>query len=152
SSRSSCCASLRARGSSTSRCRPCARRRPVSDETATSGGSGTMRRVLVIEAREHLRQLLAQRLAEKPAVSRCDVPSGGAALPTETPPEVVVYGPPTHRCTAAPELSGAETLFRQCAERGARLVLLSSAAVYGAHTHNQGLLPEVRLSSHTRKN
>jgi 1-acyl-sn-glycerol-3-phosphate acyltransferase/nucleoside-diphosphate-sugar epimerase len=106
--------------------------------------------VLVIESRERLAQLLVERLGAE----ACARGPGSAAALREHRPDAVVYGPlPAGRRRLTPDLSDAEAVFRACAESGVRkVVVLSSAAVYGPNPHNYGLMAEVRLTCRHRKN
>jgi 1-acyl-sn-glycerol-3-phosphate acyltransferase/nucleoside-diphosphate-sugar epimerase len=112
--------------------------------------------VWIIEGRSRLAQLLVERLRACPAVEACAVaPVDGPAdrLP-EQPIDTVIYAPsPAGRWRMTPDLASAAAVFRRCADaRVRKVVLLSSAAVYGPNPHNTGLLGEVRLSGRQRKN
>jgi 1-acyl-sn-glycerol-3-phosphate acyltransferase/nucleoside-diphosphate-sugar epimerase len=114
-----------------------------------------MARVIVIDERASVAELVAKRLNECPLVEFCQLApqqedgfaghlSGGhAGLFEEQAIDAVVYSPPIrgHRI----DLHDAKSVFRQCASVGVeKFVLLSSAMVYGASPHNQGLIPETR--------
>src|ERR671927_224400 len=100
-----------------------------------------MRRVVVIDDRSKLAEPLAARLSESAAVESCVCVSRSvgarkgtdyARLLAESRADTVVYSPPLSRRRDVPDLSDAESLFRECAgARVRQLVLLSSAAVYG---------------------
>src|SRR5262249_26742170 len=68
--------------------------------------------------------------------------------------DTVVYAPPlTSPRSMYPDLADAETVFQQCVEAEiTKLVLLSSAVVYGASPHNPGLVSESRGLTRNGKN
>lgn len=118
-----------------------------------------MARVIVVDGRETVARALVERLRESRAVESCErapqgasdsggMPDGGrpSLLPREGFDTVVYSPPPSSRRQAAPDLSEAKAVFEECARAGANhLVLLSSAAIYGAAHHNIGLLRETHL-------
>jgi 1-acyl-sn-glycerol-3-phosphate acyltransferase/nucleoside-diphosphate-sugar epimerase len=125
-----------------------------------------MARVLVIENRDDVAELLVRRLMESPPVELCrrapqledgfggELSHGYSGLLEDLAVDTVIYSPP---CSAprsmAPDLADAEAVFQQCADAGIkRLVLLSSAAIYGASPHNPGLISESRSPSRNGKN
>ncbi|HEX8634190.1 MAG TPA: 1-acyl-sn-glycerol-3-phosphate acyltransferase [Pyrinomonadaceae bacterium] len=118
-----------------------------------------MVRVVVIDEREELADLLVERLRESPVVETCQpappgedgfggLMSGGrVALLAEQNIDTVVYAPPPlKRRHEVPDLADAEAVFKECARAGVKhFILLSSAAVYGAAHHNIGFLQETRV-------
>jgi 1-acyl-sn-glycerol-3-phosphate acyltransferase len=118
-----------------------------------------MARVLVIDERDGVAELLVARLRESFAVETCrrapqaddgfaGLLSGGrAGLLAEQHIDTVVYSPPAEaRRRPLPDLSDAEAVFKETARAGvAHFVLLSSAEVYGASHHNIGFLAESRM-------
>jgi 1-acyl-sn-glycerol-3-phosphate acyltransferase len=115
-----------------------------------------MSRVFVIDGREGVAGLLVERLGESPSVELClrgprrargggGRPSGFDDLLAESGADTVVYAPPLSGRRGAPDLADAGAVFDSCARAGVgHLVLLSSAAVYGASPANPGLIPESR--------
>lgn len=114
-----------------------------------------MTRVIVIEDRDSVADLIVKRLNACPAVEFCQrapqqedgfgghLSGGYAGFLEEQSVDAVIYSPPLHRRRI--DLRDAESVFRQCAKVGIeKFVLLSSAMVYGASPHNQGLMPETR--------
>jgi nucleoside-diphosphate-sugar epimerase/1-acyl-sn-glycerol-3-phosphate acyltransferase len=118
-----------------------------------------MARVMVVDERVHVADLLVERLRESACVELClraaqnedgfgGLLSGGPVGPLrEQNVDTVVYSPPlVARRRMLPDLEHAEMVFQQCAQAGVRrFVLLSSAAVYGASPRNTGFVPESRL-------
>ncbi len=118
-----------------------------------------MARVVVIDERESLAELLVERLRESPSVETCQrapqgedgfgglLSGGRVGLLLEQEIETVVYSPPpAARRRATPDLADAEAVFKECSRAGVKhFVLLSSAAVYGASHHNIGFLEESRV-------
>jgi 1-acyl-sn-glycerol-3-phosphate acyltransferase/nucleoside-diphosphate-sugar epimerase len=118
-----------------------------------------MTRVVVIDERESLAELLVERLRESPSVETCQrapqgedgfgglLSGGRVAFLLEQEIDAVVYSPPFEsRRRSAPDLADAEAVFKECARAGVKhFVLLSSTAVYGASHHNIGFLPESRV-------
>src|SRR5207249_3586701 len=113
-----------------------------------------MARVMVIDERASVAELVVKQLNECPAVEFCQrapqqedgfgghLSRGYAGFLDEQAIDAVVYSPPLRRRR---DLKNAESVFRQCASVGVgKFVLLSSAMVYGASPHNQGLIPETR--------
>src|SRR2546421_8794694 len=114
-----------------------------------------MIRVMLIEDRDSVAELLVERLNASAAVELCQrapqledgfgghLSGGYASFLEEQAIDTVVYSPPVRRRHL--DLKDAESVFRQCAKANIdRFVLLSSAMVYGASPHNQGLMPETR--------
>ena len=115
-----------------------------------------MARVLVIESRQRLSQLLIERLRTSAAVEWCEAAPDdwSADLLRQQHIDTVIYAPaPAGRRRTIPDLAHAAAVFGRCAAASVRkVVVLSSAAVYGPNPHNSGLLGEVRLSGRHRKN
>jgi len=114
-----------------------------------------MFRVMIIDERDSVAGLLVDRLNESAAVELCQraphledgfgghLSGGYAGFLEEQAIDTVVYTPPVRRHNL--DLKDAETVFRECAKANIeKFVLLSSAMVYGASPHNQGLMPETR--------
>jgi len=114
-----------------------------------------MTRVMLIEDRDSVAELLVDRLNACAAVELCQrapqledgfgghLSGGYAGFLEEQAIGTVVYSPPVRRRRI--DLKDAESVFRQCAKAGIeKFILLSSAMVYGASPHNQGLMPETR--------
>src|SRR5438128_5573660 len=113
-------------------------------------------RIIVADDRDFVAELITNRLRESPVVDLCmraprEADSAGehliggfAELLRKQTIDAVVYSPPQRaRNSIAPDLESAESIFQQCARAGIRkLVLLSSAMIYGSSPHNEGLLPE----------
>jgi len=102
-----------------------------------------MARVAVIGGEQGIAERVITRLRESPVVADC-------RRDLEAPLDTAVYL--AHR--AAPSLVEAQAVFDRCAGSGiARVVLVSSAAVYGPGPHNPGLMSESRpvsLNGHNR--
>jgi 1-acyl-sn-glycerol-3-phosphate acyltransferase/nucleoside-diphosphate-sugar epimerase len=117
-----------------------------------------MMRVIVIDERDCVAGSLVERLRESPSVETCaraprldGLSEGGrrdgyATLLGEQRADTAVYSPPLRtRRQTVPDLADAEAFFGACADaRVGRVVVLSSAAVYGACTQNPGLMSETR--------
>src|SRR6266436_5512160 len=117
-----------------------------------------MTRVMVIDDRDSVADLVVKRLKECPRVEFCQrapqpedgfgghLSGGYAGFLEEQVIDAVVYSPPLRgRRIDLIDLKVTESVFRQCARVGVeKFVLLSSAMVYGASPHNQGLMPETR--------
>jgi len=114
-----------------------------------------MMRVMLIEDRDSVAELIVKCLQSTPAVEVCQraaqqedgfgghLSGGYAGFLEEQGINAVVYSPPVRQRRL--DLADAESVFRQCARVGVeKFVLLSSAMVYGASPHNQGLIPEIR--------
>src|SRR5256714_10162760 len=114
-----------------------------------------MIRVMLIEDRDSVAELIVERLNSSAEVELCQrapqaedgfgghLSGGYAGFLEEQGIDAVVYSPPVRRRHL--DLKDAESVFRQCAQANIRkFVLLSSAMVYGASPHNQGLMPESR--------
>ena len=115
-----------------------------------------MVRVIVIDDRDSIAELVVERLRESPVVEFCRrVPGqeerlgehlvgGLAELLGEQNIDTVVYSPPPRAHNLiSPNLEDAELVFQQCARVGIkRFVLLSSAMIYSPSPHNAGFLTE----------
>src|SRR5260221_5032228 len=114
-----------------------------------------MIRVMVIDDRDSVAELIVKRLSECHVIEFCQratqqedgfgghLSGGYFGLLEEHVINAAVYSPRLrgHRI----DLKDAEHVFRQCARAGVeKFVLLSSAMIYGASPHNQGLMPETR--------
>jgi len=110
---------------------------------------------MIIDERASVADLIVKRLNEGPLMEFCQrapqredgfgghLSGGYAGFLEEQAIDAVVYSPPLRRHRV--DLKDAELAFRQAASAGVeRFVLLSSAMVYGASPHNQGLIPETR--------
>ena len=120
---------------------------------------------MVIEERDSVAELLMKHLAESPVVEmRMRAPqledgfggelSGGRAeLFADHAIDTVVYCPPFNDGKQmVPDLIDAEAVFQECANAGIKkVVVISSATVYGASHHNPGLISESRLPSRNGK-
>ncbi|HVS82120.1 MAG TPA: 1-acyl-sn-glycerol-3-phosphate acyltransferase [Pyrinomonadaceae bacterium] len=115
-----------------------------------------MVRVIVIDDRDTVAELIADNLRDSLAVELCQrapqkedgfgghLSGGYAELLREQSIDTVVYSPPQRsRNLMSPDLQNAELVFQECARASVRkFILLSSAMVYGASPHNEGLVPE----------
>src|SRR5712692_9658832 len=120
-----------------------------------------MARVMVIDDRDVVAETLATRLRDSPMIETCqrapqledgfggELSGGYAAVFKDHAVDTIVYNPPLSAARQTiPDLADAENVFQQWA--GAqikRVVVLSSAAVYGASHHHPGLIPESRSPS-----
>src|SRR5262249_10292042 len=137
---------------------PLDRHTTLGRPTMTSNGRiGS--RVLVVEPRAALAALIAQRLntINGLEVVPWEADHGGARI-TDTIVsrgfDVLVYSPLARRVRdLVPDLGEAEEVLGACARSGIRqVVLLSSAAAYGADHHNPGLVREARPAALRRPN
>jgi 1-acyl-sn-glycerol-3-phosphate acyltransferase/nucleoside-diphosphate-sugar epimerase len=111
-----------------------------------------MTRVVVIEPRARLGKVLVERLRDNPAVSECVLAAGDEPVVAEGD-AVVYHPPPSRRKSGVPDLKHARRILTRCAAAPVRkVVLLSSAAVYGPTCHNPGLITENRLTARNRHN
>ena len=114
--------------------------------------------ILVIEERDAIAEILVARLRESPFVKHCRrirapethsldhrVRALAGALRDENI-DAVIYSPSRLApLRMTPSLTEATAFLRLFAEsKTGKLILLSSAKVYGASCHNQGLIPEAR--------
>ena len=109
-----------------------------------------MARVMIIAGSSSIAYCLVNRLSKSQVVEVCQLAPCGkgsyAALFAEQAINAVVYVPQLqsqHRMI--PDLAEAAAVFAACAHAGiAKVVVLSSAAIYGATPHNPGLIAETR--------
>lgn len=125
-------------------------------------------KALIAESRTGLAALVCRRVSAIAGVQVVVLRAGGANTSTSrtgTEQEIVdtiesesvdtfVYSPlDTKAWDNLPNLVEAEHVFESCAKRNVRqIVLLSSAAVYGADYHNPGLIRESRIAQSRRPN
>src|SRR5262245_7516957 len=101
-----------------------------------------MARVMVIAGSNSTSHCLANKLSKSPAVEACQLAppynSSYTLLFAEQAINTVVYAPQLqsqHRII--PDLTEAAAVFAECARAGmTKVVVLSSAAIYGATPHN----------------
>ena len=110
--------------------------------------------VAVIVQSERLADAIVGALRGSAGIARCEAaPRHSAAAPADAdwlkPFDTVVYGPPPQPAGGlAPDLTAASAAFDALSRvRPAQLVVLSSAAVYGANHQNVGLLDETAFIS-----
>jgi 1-acyl-sn-glycerol-3-phosphate acyltransferase len=120
---------------------------------------------MVIDERDSVAEALVNRLRESPVVALCqrvpqpedgfggELTGGYAGVFKDQAVDTIVYNPPlSGGKQTTPDLADAETVFQQCADAQIkRVVVLSSAAVYGASHHNPGLITESRSLSRNTK-
>src|SRR6266568_4798341 len=117
-----------------------------------------MARVMVIAGSSSIAHCLVNRLSKSPVVEACQLAPRGngsyALLFAEQAINTVVYSPQLQsQHTMIPNLAEATAVFAECAHTGmAKVVVLSSAAIYGATPHNPGLIAETRSLSRRREN
>ena len=117
-----------------------------------------MARVMVIDTSGNLLHYLANRLSKSPVVDACQrapgLNGGYANLLAMQDIDIVVYCP--RLCSPydmTPDLVEAETVVAECARASiAKVVLLSSAAVYGASPRNPGFISESQFASYHGQN
>jgi 1-acyl-sn-glycerol-3-phosphate acyltransferase/nucleoside-diphosphate-sugar epimerase len=122
-------------------------------------------RVLVIESRAAIAKRLAFHLQADPAVASVRVFVSSSCRPIAADPNLaailqdgwfdsVVFSPHCRRGKAVgPDLKAAEVVLQNLVGLGLqKVVVLSSAAVYGPNPHNPGLISEERLSQRNRRN
>ena len=103
-------------------------------------------RVLLIETRDELAKQLVAKLAASASITACHRAQADD-LDKEPRPDVVVLSPYhlSSRHGDGPDLKASETALAWCAKHDVpRVVLISSACVYGPHHHNPGLMRETR--------
>jgi len=124
-----------------------------------------MARVVVIDERDGVAESLVRCLRESKMVETCqrapqpedgfggELSGGYAGMFEDQAVDTVVYSPPLRASKQTmPDLADAETVFQQCASREIkRVIVLSSAAVYGASHHNPGLILESPSRSRNTK-
>lgn len=109
-----------------------------------------MARVLVIADSRPIAQALVNRLRKSIVVETCQLArrfdGGYAALCSEGSIDTVVYVPQLrHSNGMIPNLAEAALVLEECAQAGlARVVVVSSAAIYGATPYNPGFIVESR--------
>ena len=117
-----------------------------------------MVRVIVIDEREFLADLITKQLSASDMVEFCQrapqgedgfaghLSGGLTELLREHNIDAVVYAPPQRaRNLMLPDLPQAEMVFQECARAGIKkLVLQSSAMIYGSSPHNQGFIREAQ--------
>ena len=107
-----------------------------------------MARVMVIADNRPIAHALVNRLSKSPVVEACQLApqfnGGYALLFTEHAIDTVVYAPQLRRKNEMiPNLAEAAMVFAECARAGiAKVIVLSSAAIYGADPHNPGFIVE----------
>src|SRR5438552_1631833 len=95
-----------------------------------------MARVAVIAARDGLAEPLIRTLRHSPDVEHCERASAFESFDT------IVYSP-AHDGSIGPDLVGARDVCARLASLPLKqIVVISSAAVYGADHHNAGLIGE----------
>jgi 1-acyl-sn-glycerol-3-phosphate acyltransferase/nucleoside-diphosphate-sugar epimerase len=117
-----------------------------------------MARVMIIAGSSSIAHCLVNRLSKSPVAEVCQLaPCGNgsyASLFAEQAINAVVYVPQLqsqHRMI--PDLAEAAAVFAECVHAGiAKVVVLSSAAIYGATPHNPGLIAETRSLPRRREN
>ena len=116
-----------------------------------------MARVIVIDERDNLAELILNNLRDSAFVEFCvrapqkedgyagHLSGGLSTLLKEHGIDTVIYAPPRVHRTGI-DLEDAESVFQQCANASIKkFVLMSSAMIYGASPHNQGFLPETQV-------
>ncbi len=117
-----------------------------------------MARVMVIDASRQLLHYLMDKLNKSPAVEACQpaprLHGGYANVFAMQDIDTVVYCPRLYSKNAmTPELAEAERVFEECVGAGlAKVVLLSSAMIYGARPRNPGFISESQLPSYKGAN
>ena len=114
-----------------------------------------MARVIVIDERDSVADLLVSRVRESQQVDFClrapqqedgfggHLSGGYAGVIKEQGIDTVVYSPPLRAGDI--DLENAESVSRQCASVGIeKFVLLSSAMIYEPSPHNQGFITETQ--------
>ncbi|HJP91131.1 MAG TPA: 1-acyl-sn-glycerol-3-phosphate acyltransferase [Pyrinomonadaceae bacterium] len=124
-----------------------------------------MARVIVIDDRETVAELIVNTLQHRKLVEFCvrapqkedgfagHLSGGLATMLKEHEIDTVVYSPPPRRHhDTIIDLEDAESVFQLCARAGIKkFVLLSSAMIYGASPHNQGFISESQVISRSDK-
>lgn len=117
-----------------------------------------MARILVIADSRPIAQALEKRLRKSIVVETCQIArrfdGGYAALSPEDGIDTVVYVPQLcHTNGMIPNLAEAALVFEDCVQAGlTRLVVISSAAIYGATPYNPGFITESRPLLAAEKN
>src|SRR5215510_4957608 len=117
-----------------------------------------MARVMVIADSRPIAQALVNRLSKSVVVEACQLAprfnGGSALLFTEHAVDTVVYAPQLHRKNEMiPNLAEAAMVLAECARAGiAKVVVVSSALLYGADPHNPGFIVESHAPLRRDKN
>src|SRR5438552_1563316 len=113
-----------------------------------------MARVIVIEPREEIADALVAALTESRTVDLCERANfQKQSLSTvfcrieKAEIDTVVYSPTRAGSRSlSPNVAQAKTVISYCVSTQIRkVILISSAMIYGASPHNQGLIPESRV-------
>jgi 1-acyl-sn-glycerol-3-phosphate acyltransferase/nucleoside-diphosphate-sugar epimerase len=113
---------------------------------------------MVIAYNRPIAHALVNRLSKSPVVEACQLApqfnGGYALLFTDHAIDTVVYAPQLCRQNEMiPNLAEAAMVFAECARAGmAKVVVVSSAMIYGADPHNPGFIVEARAPLHGDKN
>jgi len=124
-----------------------------------------MAKVIVIDDRDGIAELVVKSVSESPLVEACvrapqqddgyagHLSGGYAGLLKEHDVDTVIYSPPLSGSNGAtPDLEDAESVFQQCSRMPIKkFILLSSAMIYGASPHNPGFISESRMILRTDK-
>lgn len=124
-----------------------------------------MAKIIVIDDRDVVANLIVNNLRDSPTVELCvrapqkEDGFGGhlsgdlVNLLKEHEIDTVIYSPPPGgRNQTSIDLEEAESVFQKCARSAIKkFVLLSSAVIYGANPHNQGLISEAHVISRSNK-
>ena len=117
-----------------------------------------MARVMVVADSRPIAHALVNGLSKSPVVEACQLApqfnGGYALLFTEQAIDTVVYAPQLRRQNEmVPNLAEAAMVFAECTRAGiAKVVVVSSAMIYGADPHNPGFIAETRAPLHGDKN
>src|SRR5215510_2942008 len=117
-----------------------------------------MARVMVIADNRPIAHALVNRLSKSPVVEACQLApqfnGGYDLLLTEHAIDTVVYAPQLRRRNEMiPNLAEAAMVFAECARAGmAKVVVVSSAMIYGADPHSPGFIVETRAPLRGDKN
>jgi len=122
-----------------------------------------MARVIVIDDREAVAELIIKNLRDSALVEFCarapqkedgfggHMSGGLSTLLKEHCIDTIVYAPPRGR-HATVDLQDAESVLQQCTNTAIKkFVLLSSAMIYGANQHNPGFISESHVIPRTDK-
>ena len=107
-------------------------------------------RVLIIADSSPIAHALVNRLSKSPAVESCQLTvhynGNNTHLFAEQAIDTVIYAPKLRsQNEMIPNLAEAEAVLQGCAAAGiAKVVVLSSAMIYGADPHNPGFITELR--------
>jgi 1-acyl-sn-glycerol-3-phosphate acyltransferase/nucleoside-diphosphate-sugar epimerase len=113
---------------------------------------------MVIADSRPIAHALVNRLSKSPVVEACQLApqfnGGYALLFTEHAIDTVVYAPQLRRQNEMiPNLAEAARVFAECARAGmAKVVVVSSAMIYGADPYNPGFIVETRAPLRGDKN